>query len=119
MTETFEYALVVMASSLFIAGSVTVYGAYSSFEAGASADAAYSEIHWLASRAIENGSAWATVLMPATAVTCQGSRLTVSVGSETRSGTLPAGCDFSFSLAGGAHRLRFTRTEAGLGVTVG
>ena len=34
MAETVEYALVVMVSALFVAGSIATYGAFASFESG-------------------------------------------------------------------------------------
>ena len=119
MAEILEYALVVLVGSLFVGGSVAVYSAFASAEAGVSLRASYDEIHWLASRAVANGSSSASLLLPPSTVSCSGGVLTVSAGGSTESGTVPAACEFSVSLGAGEHRLLFSDEAASLGLAVG
>ena len=119
MAEILEYALVVMVGSFFVAGSVAVYSGFSSAESGASVRAAYDEVYWLASRAVENGSAGAVLLLPPSTISCNGGVLTVGVGASAENGTVPAGCGFSVALDGGTHLLRFTDSASELDLEVG
>ena len=112
MAEILEYALVILVGSLFVGGSVVVYSAFASADAGVSLRAAYDEVHWLASRAVANGSSSASLLLPPSTVSCSGGVLAVSAGGLTESGSVPAACDFSASLGAGEHRLLFS-DEAG------
>ena len=118
MTELVEYALVVMASTLFVAGSVLVYGNFSSFESGLSLRATFEEVSALASRAVENGSAQATLSMPGSVISCEGGVLSVEVGASSENETLPVGCGFVRAVPVGVHTLLFTSGSSWLGLSV-
>lgn len=118
MAELVEYSLVVMASTMFVAGSVLVYGNYSSFQAGLSMRAELQAVSALATRAAQNGSAAATLSVSASTLSCQGGVLTVSVGRSSQSVTIAATCGFAVSISGGVHRLAFTCSASGLALAV-
>lgn len=118
MAELLEYALVVMVSTLFVAGSVAVYGGFSSFESGLSLRAAFDQVAALASKAIANGTSAATVPFPSSTITCQGGSLGVSLGGSTLSESVPLGCSFAVSVHGGVHTLKFRDDSSRLELSV-
>lgn len=118
MTELVEYTLVVMVSTLFVAGSVLVYGNFSSFESGLSLRASFGAVYALASRALGNGSAQATLSLPSSVISCHRGVLGVSVGSLSENGSFPMGCDFTYTVPGGVHTLLFRADASQLDLSV-
>jgi hypothetical protein len=107
MTEVVEYSLVVMVSTLFVAGSVMTYDHFSSFESGLQFRADFAAVSGLVSKAVEQGSASATISLPDSTFRCQGGSLTMTSGSSTDSLSVHDGCDFLLEVKGGAHVVDF------------
>jgi hypothetical protein len=107
MVELIEYALAVMASTLFVAGSVLVYGAYSSFESGLSLHAGFDAISGLALKAEGGGIARATMSLPSSTISCEHGALSFSVGSASQTVSLPVDFSFSMKVSAGLHTLIF------------
>ena len=118
MVEIVEYAMVVMVSTLFVAGSIMVYGGFTAFESGLSLRAAFDGVSGLVSEAIANGSAAATLTVPTSAIACQGGRLSVTVGGGSIAEALPLECSFDVSVPGGVHTLRFLDESSQLELSV-
>jgi len=118
MTEIVEYTLAVMASTLFVAGSVLVYGNYASFESGLSLRATFDAVSGLALRALQNGTAAATMSIPSSTIGCQGGVLEVRVGPNSQEERFPLGCQFDVSVPGGVHTLRFRVDDSQLYLAV-
>ena len=118
MTELVEYSLVMMVSTLFIAGSAATYGTFSSFEAGLQFRAAFAAVSGLASEAVMNGSSAASVSLPALTIRCQGGGLSVASGSLSETQNLPVACDFSVVVSGGPHVVRFSENSSRLVISV-
>lgn len=118
MAELVEYSLVVIASTLFVTGSVAVYGSFTSFESGLSLHAAFGLVAGLASRAAESGSANATVALPASTVACQAGVLSMTVGNASLEERLPLTCGFVVGVPAGVHVLTFTDDSSQLTLSV-
>ena len=118
MTEVVEYSLVVLVSALFISGSVVTYDSFSSFASGVQLRAAASTLGGLALEAMANGTATASVTIPSSVVRCGGGVLTVSSDGMSEGQNLAANCDFSVTIQGGAHRVRFSYSESLLSMAV-
>ncbi|HUH82342.1 MAG TPA: hypothetical protein VLX33_00515 [Nitrososphaerales archaeon] len=118
MVELVEYALVVMVSTLFVGGSVLVYGEFTTFESGISLRAAFDGVSALASKAIVNGSATATLPVPSSTITCQGQTLSMTVGGSSLDEVLPLGCSFAVSVPAGVHTLKFCNDSSRLDLSV-
>ena|SRR5579863_875970 len=118
MAEVVEYSLVVLASALFVAGSVATYGSYDSFVSGLQLRSASSTIGRLAAEAIATGTSSASVDMPASTIQCGGGVLSVSSGGESEVQTLGAGCNFNVTVQGGVHTLLFSFSSSRLTMAV-
>jgi hypothetical protein len=118
MAEILEYTIVVMVSTLFVAGSVLVYDDYSSFESGLSSQVTLDAVSVLASRAIVNGSAAAAMSLPPTTLSCRDSVLSLKVGSSTLNESIPLGCNFTVAVPEGTHTVEFRTSASLLGVWV-
>jgi hypothetical protein len=118
MVEILEYALVVMVSMLFVAGSVLVYGGFASFESGLSLHASFDGVSGLVSEAIANGSATATMTFPSSAITCQRGMLSMNIGGSSLTESVPLGCAFEVSVTGGVHTLEFRDDSSQLELSV-
>jgi len=118
MAELVEYSLVVLVSTLFIAGSVVVYNSYSSFESDLELRATFAAVSSLASQAAENGSSMAELSMPATTIGCEGNSLIVTLGSKTLGQNLTTKCDFMLNIPSGVHKLLFKMGGTGLALSV-
>ena len=118
MTELLEYSLVLMASTLFVAGSVLVYGGYVSFESRLSLRAVFSGVSGLAERAIGNGSARQALALPSAVIGCHSGVLSVRVGGSEENETLKVGCGFSVSVPPGVHTLEFSDSASQLYLAV-
>lgn len=118
MAELVEYTLAVMVSALFVAGSVAVYGNFSSFQSGLSLRAEFEAVSGLASKAVQNGSARASMSLPPSTIACRGGILSVAVAGASLNESLPLGCAFTVAVPGGVHTLSFTDGSSGLGLTV-
>ena len=118
MAEILEYALVVMVSTLFVAGSVLVYTDDSSLESGLSLRATFYAVSGLVSKAITNGTAGATMAWPPSTVSCRDGLLAVEVGSSSMNESIPLGCGFTVPVPGGTHRVVFRTAASRLGAWV-
>jgi len=118
MVELLEYALVVMASMLFVAGSVLFYGGFTTFESGLALHASFDGVSGLVSEAIANGSAVATMSIPSSAITCQGGMLSMKAGGSSLNESVPLGCAFEVSVPGGVHTLEFRDDSSQLELSV-
>ena len=107
MTETLEYALVVMASTLFVAGSVATYGSFSSFESELEFRAEVHAVSSLVHAAIVNGSSRAALSLPSSTLACTSGTLTLSSGSTEDAIEVGLPCDFQVNLTQGTHALAF------------
>ena len=107
MVELLEYCLVVMVSTLLVAGSVAVYGDFSSFDSQLALRAEFGAISGGASEAVQNGSARLTTSVPPSSVACEGGVLVVSVAGASLNETLPVGCSFDVVVTGGVHTFTF------------
>ena len=118
MVEIVEYTLVVMVSTLFVAGSLLVYGGFTQFESGLSLHAAFGGVSGLVSKAIADGSAAATIPMPSSTLTCQGGTLCMRVGGSAINESIPLGCDFAVSVSACVHTLEFRDDSSQLELSV-
>ena len=107
MTEVVEYSLVVMVSTLFVAGSVMTYDSFSSFESGLQFRADFAAVSDLVSQAVHRGSSSATISLPTSTFRCQDGSLTMTSGSSVDSLLVPEGCDFVLEVKGGSHVVDF------------
>ncbi len=119
MAELLEYSIAVMVSTLFVVASVTVYSSFTSFEAGLQLRAAFQSLSGLASQALEDGSAKATISVPGSTLTCVGGTLELSTGGSTMTQKLPVGCDFSVGVPAGTRTFAFSVADGLLHVSVG
>lgn len=118
MTEVVEYALVVMMSSLFVAGSVITYSSFSSFESGLQFNAAFAAVSGLASQALRNGSARAYLTLPGSVIRCAGGELSISSGTMVDSQSFPVACDFTVGVLQGTHVVLFKEVSSRLSMMV-
>lgn len=118
MTEIVEYSLVVMVSTLFIAGSVITYNSFSSFESGLQLRAAFAAVSGLASQAIVNGTSRASLTLPASIIRCEGGSLSLSTGTATERERAPMACDFVAPFNGGSYVLEFSTLSSRLVLSV-
>jgi hypothetical protein len=118
MVEVIEYTLVVLVSALFVAGSVTTYDSFSSYESGLNAKAEFSAITAMASLAVENGTSTGTIVLPRSSLSCASGTLSFTSGSVTLSASLGVPCGFAYALDNGAHRLDFAMKESSLSLEV-
>jgi hypothetical protein len=118
MVELIEYALVMMASMLFVAGSVLTYDGFTTFESGLSLHASFDGVSGLVSEAIANGSATATMAIPSSAITCQGGKLSMKIGGSSLNESIPLGCAFEVSVPGGVRTLEFRDNSSQLEISV-
>ncbi len=119
MAEIFEYFLVVMASSLFVVGSVATYGSFATFESQLQFRADAASVSGLVFEAIRNGTSSAALSFPASTISCESGNLVLASGSQTSETTLPLGCDFRMSLSPGQHTIAFAATSSYLSLRVG
>jgi hypothetical protein len=108
MAETVEYALVVMASALFVAGSVVTYGSFSSFESSLQFRAEFQEVSSLASAALVNGSSRASLSLPTSTIGCSSGVLSVVAGPMNMSLGIGFPCEFHLNVIQGSHVLVFS-----------
>ncbi len=118
MAEILEYCLVVLVSSLFLAGSVATYGSYSAFVSEAQFRAASSTVSALAMEAQDNGSSRSAVALPPSTISCSGGVLEFASGSRVAVQDLSVPCSFRVSVAGGTHELAFSRNGSSLELEV-
>ena len=118
MAESVEYALVVMASTLFVAGSVLTYTSFSTFEAGAQFSAEFHAVYALASAAVVNGSSRETLSLPASTIRCESKSLAVMSGSFNQSARVEFPCSFAVTVPQGLRTLSFSFGSAGMGLVV-
>lgn len=107
MAELVEYCLALMVSTLLVAGSVEVYGNYSSFESTLALRAEFDAVSGLALKAAQNGSAIMTMSFPASTVSCHRGVITVSAAGSSLDGSLPVACAFTAGIPTGTHTLSF------------
>ena len=118
MVELFEYCLVVMVSSLFVAGSVATYASFSGFVSGAQFKAASSAVSALAMEAQVNGSARSALTLPASIIGCQEGVLTMTSGSRVAVADLSTACSFRVAVSGGPHEVIFSSNGSALDLEV-
>lgn len=118
MVELLEYTMAVLVSSLFIAGSVGVYGAFSTFETDMQLRASFTSVSDLAYTASIHGAARADLNFPPSTLSCSGRNLSLSTGASVLSGTVPCECQFSLVLAGGIHSVSFSVVDSRLVASV-
>jgi hypothetical protein len=108
MAEVAEYALVLLASSLLVGGSIAVATRFGSSAAGAEDRAALGSLDSLASAAFDRGSASARIPVSGAMVECHGATLELS--SKSYNGTAPVllPCDFAYGPLGGVRTFNFT-----------
>jgi uncharacterized protein (UPF0333 family) len=114
LSQVIEYALVVLASTLFVGGSAATLMAYQSFEAKAQTGAAFSTLSTLAEQAAENGSSQAVLFLPDSTITCRGSIMDMTSSDVTATHDLPVSCDFSKQISEGVHRVEFLSQSSSL-----
>ena len=114
MAETVEYALVVLASALFVAGSVVTYGSFSSFESTLQFKAEFQAVSALASAALVNGSSRESLSLPTSSIACGAGILSVVAGSMNGSLEVGLPCDFHVNVTQGNHLLVFSVRAASL-----
>ena len=107
-----------MVSVLFIGGSVAIYNSFSSSESQLQLRVLSSTVSALVEETVRNGSAEATVSLPATTFDCTDAaiRLTTSSGTVALASPLP--CSFGFDVTAGTHVLQFAIESAQLVVRV-
>lgn len=118
MVELIEYSLVVLVSTLFVAGSVVSYGSFSDFETGVSLRSEFSAVSELAQRAVWGGTTSAYLQLPESTISCQGGTLAVSAGSFAQQTGVGVPCGFSIHVTGGGYTLRFDDGPRGLSLLV-
>lgn len=118
MVELLEYALVVMASTLLVAGSVVVYDGFTAFESGLSLRATFDGVSGLAAEAMANGSATATMTVPSSTIGCHGGTLDVAAGGSALEESIPLGCAFAVPVSAGVHTLEFRDVSSQLELSV-
>lgn len=118
MVELIEYVLVVAVSSLFVAGSLLVYGGFTAFESGLSLRAAFGGVSGLISKAVLTGDATATMAFPASTIACQDGTLTMKVGGSALNETISPGCSFVVSIPAGVHTLEVRDNSSRLELSV-
>jgi len=118
MTELVEYCLVVMASTLFVTGSVAVYDSFSSFESGLQLRATFADVSGLASQAILGGRASAALVLPTSTFGCTGGSLSVTIGSGSITQRFPAACNFDLTVDAGPHTIAFLDEHQQLSISV-
>lgn len=118
MAEILEYSLVVLVSTMFVAGSVLSFGAFGSFETGVSAKNEYSALSVLAQEAAGGGSSRAVLSLPRSVVSCQGGVMTVESGTYSQKGGIGSPCNFAVSVEAGSHVVVFAEGRAGLNLSV-
>jgi uncharacterized protein (UPF0333 family) len=118
MVELVEYALVVMASTLLVAGSAVVYSSFESYEQGLQLRGTFSDVAGVVETALQNGSATSTLSMPASVIGCEQGNLYVSVGPGSISQEIPARCEFVVSVGAGTHIVSFRTVSGQLALAV-
>ncbi|MDG6920505.1 MAG: hypothetical protein JRN59_03155 [Nitrososphaerota archaeon] len=118
MTEILEYCLVVMVSSLFVAGSVATYGSFSEFVSEVQFKAAASTVSALAMEALANGTSQGAVALPPSTISCDGGVLAFSSGSQVAVEDLHTSCSFELSVQSGMHEVAFSANGSGLSAEV-
>jgi len=118
MAESVEYALVVMVSTLFVAGSVVTYTSFSTFEAGAQFSAEFHAVYALASAAVVNGSSRESLSLPASTIRCDSESLAIKAGSFNQSAQVEVPCSFAVTVPQGLHTLSFSLGSSGLDLVV-
>lgn len=118
MVEVLEYCLVVMVSSLFVAGSVATYGSYSGFVSGVQFKAASSAVSALAMEAQVNGSSGSELTLPSSTIGCQGGVLTIASGSRVAVEDLHTTCSFRVVVSAGPHQVLFRSNGSALAMEV-
>lgn len=118
MAELVEYSMVVMVSTLFVAGSVLTYDSFSSFESGLQAKAAFASVSELASQALNEGESSGVVVLPRSTISCSGGTLTLDSGSFSVAQGVPCACSFDIEVTGGPHVVGFSKGPAGLSLSV-
>jgi uncharacterized membrane protein HdeD (DUF308 family) len=118
MVELVEYAVAFMASTLLVGGSVVIYNSFVSYTAGLQLRGTFSVVAGVAESALLNGSARLTVPLPESTIGCEAGTFYVSVGSDTVSQTIAAGCHFQVGVSAGTHLLSFSTTSGKLELAV-
>ena len=107
MVEVLEYALVVVASSILMFFSVSVYSGLAT-EFGPAADqATFASVVALANAATEHGSASATFLFSGAKLWCTSGVLTFATERYSQNSSLPVGCSFGPVDLSGDRRVTF------------
>jgi hypothetical protein len=118
LTEVLEYCLVVMASALFVAGSVATYDSFSAFSAGLQFRVGSAAVVRLATEAVSDGNSTGLATVPATTITCAEGLLTmVSNGASITQG-IPGACSFSLTIPAGTHTFEFSNAGKQLSLVV-
>jgi uncharacterized protein (UPF0333 family) len=107
VAELIEYALVIMVSVLFVAGSAYVYESFSSLESQLQLRAATNEVSTLVSQALRNGSSVATISLPTSTISCSSQTIRLTTSTSTDVLASPLACDFNVTVTGGSHTVQF------------
>jgi NO-binding membrane sensor protein with MHYT domain len=109
MTEILEYALVALVSSIFVAGSVGAYGAFSSFESNLQLRTTFASVSDLASSASLHGTSMASLeFPPSSTLSCSEGTLSLTTGPSVLAGSIPLNCQFAINLSAGNHKVTFS-----------
>ena len=118
MAEVTEYALVVMVSVLFVAGSAYVYTSFTSLESQVQLRATSASVSALVAQAVRNGSSLETLSLPTSTISCTSNTLRLSTSASTEVIASPLPCDFAVSVVGGVHVVQFFSNQAQLTIRV-
>ena len=102
MTEIVEYALVILVSSIFVAGSLGSYGLFTSFESNLQLKTNFASLSNVEYSAAIHGSAMAVLdFPPMSSLNCAGGLLSLRAGPSIMTESVPEDCQFSINLAQG------------------
>lgn len=118
MAEITEYSLVLLVSMLFVGASMAIYGAYTKFESASEVSASVAALVPLALQAAETGTASATILLPASTISCSDGLFAISTSGSVQNQRLPVDCNFSVVIPGGIHIVRFFSYASALSLVV-
>ncbi|MDG6902205.1 MAG: hypothetical protein JRM80_09630 [Nitrososphaerota archaeon] len=118
MVELLEYTMVLLVSTLFVAGSAETYSIFSGYYSGLEFRAASSSVFSLATEALAGGSAAGSVSVPRSTVSCSGGVLTFASGGTSRTEATGESCDFSLDVQAGVRAFDFAFTAGRLTLTV-
>ncbi len=107
MVEVFEYALVVLVSSILAAFSFGVYSGLGSSIGPATDEATFASVVALARAAIEHGSSNSTLAFDHAMISCGSGVITFTTGRYSGNASLPADCSFPPQEVGGIRDVIF------------